>query len=242
MTDLKPVVLLLLAALAAAARPPYSPRPPQAGLRQQGFLDQGVLVIARAGTEVGREEFALRPVAGSRGEGGVLAVATVHYRDRELRAALELSGDHSPASYQLDVTTAGRLSQRLTGQFGRGRFSVRLVNPSGEVAREFPVPHMSVVLDDDIFDQVYFLPRPDAAPVRISVVRPRQTTLVAAEVRNLGPDTVSVAGTGLPAQHYVVVLPGDDRREFWLSPAGNLLKVAVPGSGITATRLSPPGR
>jgi hypothetical protein len=210
--------------------------------RAQGFLDQGVFVIARDGNEIGREEFAIRPVAGGRGQGGVLAVATVRYRDRELKAALELTGDHVPVSYQLDVTTAGRLAQRLTGQLGRGRFSVRIVTPSGEVAREFPVPAGAVVLDDDVFDQYYFVPRANGAPEQVSIVRPRQTTLVTAEVRSLGPDTVVVAGHGIAAEHYAVILPGEDRREFWFSPSGDLLKAAIPGRHVTAIRLSLPSR
>jgi hypothetical protein len=213
-----------------------------AAARPQGFLDQGIFVIARAGTAIGREEFAVRPVAGGRGEGGVLAVATVRYQGRELRAALELTADHVPVSYQLDVTAAGRLVQRLSGQFGRGRFAVRIVAPSGEVAREFPVPASAVVLDDDVFDQYYFVPRANGAPERISVVRPRQTSLVSAEVSSLGRDTVVVGGRAVAAEHYAVVLPGEDRREFWFSPSGDLLKVALPGTGITATRLSLPGR
>ena len=210
--------------------------------RAQRFLDQGVFVITRDGNEIGREEFAIRPVAGGRGQGGVLAVATVHYRDRELKAALELTRDHVPVSYQLDVTTAGRLVQRLTGQFGRGRFSVRVVTPSGEVAREFPVPPGAVVLDDDVFDQYYVVPRANGAPEQVSIVRPRQTTLVTAEVRSLGPDTVFVAGHGIAAEHYAVILPGDDRREFWFSPSGDLLKAAIPGRQVTAIRLSLPSR
>jgi hypothetical protein len=226
-------VALLGTALLGA---PPAPRP------TQGFLDQGVFLIARDGNEIGREEYAIRQVAGRRGEGGVLAVATVHYRDRELKAALELTGDHTPVSYQLDVTSAGRLVQRLTGQFGRGRFAVRIVTPAGEVAREFPVPSGAVVLDDDVFDQYYFVPRANGAPEQVSVVRPRQTSLVAAEVRSLGPDTVVVGGHGVAAERYAVTLPGGDRREFWFSPAGDLLKAALPAGAITATRLSLTGR
>lgn len=208
----------------------------------QGFLDQGSFVITRDGEEIGREEFAIRPVAGSRGAGGVLAVATVRYRDRELRAALELTRDHVPVSYQLDITAAGRAVQRLTGQFGRDRFSVRIVTPAREIAREFPVPPAAVVLDDDVFDQYYFVPVASGAAERIAVVRPRQAALVTAELRSLGPDTVVVAGRRAAAVHYLVTLPGDDRREFWCSPSGGLLKAALPAGGIVATRLSLPPR
>lgn len=217
---------------AALLGTPPAVRPPQE------FLNQGVLLIARDGIEIGREEFAVRTTAGRRGEGGVLAVATVRYRDRELKAALELTGDHTPVSYQLDVTSAGRLAQRLTGQFGRGRFSVRIVTPGGEVAREFPVPPGTVVLDDDIFYQYYFVPRPKGAPEQVSVVRPRQTSVVTGEVRSLGLDTVAVGGRGVTAEHYALDLPGGDRREVWFSAAGDLLKAAIPSSAIIATRLS----
>ena len=209
---------------------------------QQGFLDQGTFVIARGGDEIGREEFAIRPVAGARGEGGMLAVATVRYRDRELRAALELTLAHVPVSYQLDVTAAGRVEQRLTGQFSRGRFAVRIATPAREVAREFAIPPAAVVLDDDIFDQYYFVPRANGAPEQVSVVRPRQSTLVVGEVRSLGHDTVLVGGRSVAAEHYVLTLHGDDRREFWFSASGDLLKVALPSGPITATRLSLPSR
>ena len=230
---------LLCAALLGASHPPVPAAPPAA---RQAFLDQGTFVIARDGDEIGREEFAIRPTAGGRGEGGVLAVATVRYRDRELRAALELTRDRVPVSYQLDVTAAGRLVERITGQFGRDRFSERVVTPAREVAREFPAPPGAVVLDDDVFDQFYFLPHAAGAPARITVVRPRQDTLVTADVQPLGPDTVLVGTRRVPADHYAVILPGNDRREVWFSPAGDLLKVAVPAAAITATRLALPPR
>jgi hypothetical protein len=209
---------------------------------QQGFRDQGTFVIARGGDEIGREEFAIRPVSGSRGEGGVLAVATVRYRDRELRAALELTRDHVPVSYQLDVTASGRVDERLTGQFARGRFSVRIATPAREVAREFPVPPAAVVLDDDIFNQYYFVPRASGAPEQVTVVRPRQSALVTGEVTSLGQDAVLIGGRSIAAEHYALTLPGDDRREFWFSASGDLLKVALPAGPITATRLSLPSR
>lgn len=209
----------------------------------QTFLDQGVFLITRAGAEIGREEFAIRATPGQQGHGGVLAVATVRYRDRELKTALELSTDHVPISYQLDITTSGRLAERLAGQFGRGRFSVRVVTQRGELAREFPVPPGAVVLDDDAFAQYYFIPRADnAAPEQVMLLRPRQTTVVAAEVRSLGPDSVIVGDHGVATQHYVMTLPGGDRRELWFTPAGDLVKVALPASSIVATRLSLPAR
>jgi len=209
----------------------------------QGFLDQGTFVITSGDNEIGREEFALRATPGRQGLGGVQAVATVRYRDRDYRAALELTTDHVPVSYQGDATAAGRVSERIIGQCGRGRCAVRVVTQTGEVAREFPVPPGFVVLDDDTFDQFAFLPRPAGdGPVRVMALRPRETRLVAAEIRSLGPDSVVIAERSVATQHYAIALPGSDVREFWLSTAGDLLRVAIPARAVTATRSSLPAR
>ena len=140
-------------AVAAAARPAPA----------QEFLDRGTFLIERAGNEVGREEFAIRSARA--GAGGILAVATVHYRDRELRPALDLTGDLQPVGYQLDVSSAGRVVERLSIQFGRGRIAVRLASQQREGLREFPAEPRIAVLDDDIFHQFYFLPRAAAGGV-----------------------------------------------------------------------------
>jgi hypothetical protein len=211
--------------------------------RAQGVLDQGVFVITSDGSEIGREEFDIRATPGRQGLGGVLAVATVRYRDRDYRAALELTSDRIPVSYRGDATTAGRVSERLMGQCGRGRCAVRVVTQAGEVAHEFPVPAPFVVLDDETFDQFSFVPRTaGTAPRRLAVVRPRQSDVVTAELRDLGPDSVAIAERSVAAEHYALTLPGSNVREYWLSPSGDLLKVLIPGSGITATRSSLPKR
>jgi hypothetical protein len=223
-----PIALVALGVLTAPSPPPG-----------QGFLDQGVFLIARDGIAAGREEFAIRRTPGKQGQGGMLAVATARFRDRELRAALELTADYIPVSYQVDVTSGGRLVERLNGQFGRGRFAVRIVTPTGEVAREFPVPRGTAVLDDDTYDQFYFLPRPDdGAPRRVTVLRPRRTRIDSGEVRAMGPDTVMVAGHAVLAARYSLRLSRGESWEFWFSASGDLLKVAVPGTSVTATRSS----
>jgi len=225
---------LVLAALGVLAAGPAA---------AQEFLDHGVFVITHEGTEIGREEFAISATPGRQGRAGVLAVATDHYRDREARAALELTNEHVPVSYQVDVYTAGHLTDRLSGQLARGRFALRIVSPVGEVVREFPVPADVVVLDDDGFVQFYFLPRPagdSAEPVH--VLRPREKAIVQGEVRAEGPDTVTVGSAAVPALRYALDLAGGGRWEFWFSPSGSLLKVALPARGIAAVRFSLPTR
>jgi len=229
------VIALVLVGAVLALAAPSGPA--------QGFLDQGTFVITSGDNEIGREEFAIRATAGRQGLGGVQAVATVHYRDRDYRAALELTTDHVPVSYQGDAMAAGRVAERLIGQCRRGRCAVRVVTQAGEVAREFPVPPLFAVLDDDTFDQFAFLPRASgAAPLPVMVLRPRETRVVAAEIRALGPDSVVIADRSVAAEHFAIALPGSDVREFWLSAAGDLLKVSIPGRAVTATRSSLPAR
>ncbi len=230
-----PVFRLAALLLVAAAVPRAA--------RAQSYLDQGVFVIKQDGNEIGREEFAVRTTPGRQGAGGVLAVSTARYRDHEYRAALELTSDNTPVSYQLDVTTGGRVTERLSSQFGRGRCAVRIASPSGEVAREFPIPARAAVLDDDAFDQFSFVPRPGAgASQSVGVVRPRQSGVVGATVRAVGDDSVLVGQRLMAARHYLLSLPAGDDREFWISTAGDLLKVTLRARGVTATRLAPPSR
>ena len=224
----------VLAALALLAAAPAA---------AQEFLDHGVFVISREGTEIGREEFAISATPGRQGRPGVLAVATDHYRDREARAALELTNAHVPVTYQVDVYAAGHLTDRLSGQLARGRFALRLVAPAGEVVREFPVPADVVVLDDDGFVQFYFLPRPAGDSTEpVHVLRPRQKAVVAGEVRAEGADTVTVGSAAVSALRYALDLAGGERWEFWFSPSGSLLKVTLPARGIAAVRFSLPTR
>ncbi len=214
--------------------------PPVPLLRAQEAADQGVLVITRDGAEIGREEYAIRPTAG---HPGLLAVATDEYRDREARVALELSEERVPVTFQVDVTAAGRVVERLSGQLGRGRFAVRLANQQGETVREFPVPQHITVLDDDGFALYIFLPRPTAgASLPVSLLVPRATRVVAASVRGAGPDSILLGARKVPANHFTLSLPGGETREFWCSPAGDLLQVAIPSRTIVATRSTPPQR
>jgi hypothetical protein len=219
-------VAVVLAAAAPAAR-------------AQEFLDRGTFVVERNGVEIAREDFAIRRAGG----GGVLAVASIHYRDRDLRPALDLSADLQPLSYQLDVSVAGRVTERVSAQFGRGRVAARVATQQREVLREFPAASGVAVLDQDAFHQFYFIPRGAAgASRRLQLFLPRVPAIVGADVRRLGPDTVRVAERPVPADRFVLRLDDGEAREFWFTPSGDLVRVAVPSSGIVATRTALPPR
>jgi hypothetical protein len=207
----------------------------------QEFLDRGTFLIERSGNEVGREDFAIRRTPARAGTGGILAVATAHYRDRELRPALDLRGDLRPVGYQLDVSAAGRVVERLSAQFGPGRISVRLASQQREVLREFPAAPGIAVLDDDVFHQFYFLPRAASGGVlALRLLRPRAPAIVGATVRRQDADTVTVGGHRLSADRFVLLLESGEERDFWFTADGDLLRVAIPSREIVATRTALP--
>lgn len=209
--------------------------------RSQEFLDRGTFVIERGGNEVGREDFAIRRSVGAGGGGGILAVATVHYHDRDLRPALELRGDLTPISYQIDVSVAGRVTERFSAQFARGRIAARVATQQREILQEFPVPAAVAVLDEDVFHQYYFLPRAAAGGTRsLRLMRPRGPTLVEGEVRRVGPDTVSIGSRTLAADRYALRIGAEEERLFWFTSDGDLLRVAEPAREIVATRTALP--
>jgi hypothetical protein len=220
-------------AVIAAARPASA----------QGFLDRGTFLIERAGNEVGREDFAIQLAPARAGAGSILAMATVHYRDRELRPALNLSGDLQPVSHQLDVSSAGRVVERFSVQFGRGRIGVRMASQQHEVLREFPAEPGIAVLDDDVFHQFYFLPRAASGGVlSLRLLLPRIQAIVGGTVRRIGADTVSVGGRSIPADRFTLLLDTGEERDFWFTASGDLLRVAIPSREIVATRTAPPPR
>ena len=212
-------------------------------LTAQEFLDRGTFVIARGGSEVGREEFAIRPTVGRQGQSGVLAVSTVRENGRELRHALELTADHTPVTFQQTESAGGRVVRRLSAQLAGLRFSARLTSADGEAAREFPVRAPAVVLGDDAFNEYYFVPRPtDDTPRAVSVVRPGDARATAGTVEALGTDTVTIGDRTVAARRFALRLQDGEERLFWVTDSGDLVRVALPATGTTATRSEPPRR
>lgn len=225
------------ARLAALVAIPLAAAP---AARAQDFLDRGTFVIERAGTEVGREDFAIRRTTGG-GPSAILAVATVHYHDRDLRPALELTGDLLPLSYGVDISVRGRVVERFNAQFARGRIAARLATQQREVLREFPAPTVVAVLDDDAFHQYYFLPRAAAGGTRtLRLLLPRAPALVEASVTRVGPDTVTVAGRSLSADRFTLRIADGEERLFWFTASGDLLRVAIPRRELVAIRTALP--
>jgi len=209
-------------------------------LAAQELFDRGVFVISVGGSEVGREEFALRPGTG-RGAagGGLLAVSTTRTQGREIQRALEVTREYVPLSFQQTETAGGRVVARVSAQLAGIRFSARITSQDGETAREFPVRPPAIILSDESYAAFYFVPRPDQGQRQIAVVNPATARSAAGTVEALGDDTVLVAEQRLPARRFRLTVSGAERH-YWFTPSGDLLQVAEPARSLVATRAELP--
>ena len=101
-----------------------------------GMIDEGVLVVRRDSQEVARETFRLRERRPGDPAGGWLLDASARWpgpgsRTTALTPVLELAADTAPAALGYDVSADGK-SERITGQPGPGRFTLRYLLPGVE--------------------------------------------------------------------------------------------------------------
>ncbi len=219
---------LLGAALAAAP----------ARAATQEFADRGVFVIERGSAETGRVEFAVRRTVG---KGGLLLVAATRTPAHDLDVALELSRDSMPVSFQQTETVGGRVVRRVSATVSGGRFSARASSAESEVARQLRVSSPLLILGEEDYAAFAFLPRPDSGTTRtVTVFRTADLTSAIGLVDGGIADSVRIQGRQLPCRRFALHFPDGEERRFWISPEGRLLKVAIPGSGILATRAEPP--
>ena len=231
----------LLPALLALAAAPGLPGVAAAAGAQVVTVDEGSFTVTRGGAKLGREEFRIvrQPAAG-----GVAYVArgVGAYGERRITPALQSDSIGAPLRYQVEVRVTGAVDQRLTGQTGGGRFTAQVQTPTGEASREYLLPPASVVLDDEVYHQYYFLALhrrrdPGAAfPVLVPRRNQQGTMRVTASV----PERLTIGGQPLDAAHLTLADPSGARRDVWLDAQGRVLKVAVPASDVVALRDDPP--
>jgi hypothetical protein len=204
--------------------------------------DEGTFTVTREGARIGREEFRIvrQPVAG-----GVEYVARGlgAYGDRRITAALQTDALGVPLRYQVDVRNGTNTESRLTAQVVHGRFSSQVRTARGEAASEYATGDGTVVVDDDIFHQFFFLSlggRLGGPSTEVSVLVPRRNVQGTVRVTRSGVDAVTVGGQSLAATKWVLTSPGGPERDVWLDAGGRVLKVAIPAQGVVAVRDDPP--
>jgi hypothetical protein len=208
---------------------------------QTATVDEGTFTVSRAGVTLGREEFR---IVRQPGASAFTARATVAYGERRIAPALQADEQGSPERYQVEVRRGGAVEQRVTAQAAGTHLRAQIQGEGGEAAREFLLEPGTVVVDDELYHQYYFVVRragAAGAATRVPVVAPRLGTQRPLWVTLQGTEQVTVGGQALEARHYVLAdRAGGGRREVWADAQGRILRVTLPGEGLTAVRNDPP--
>ena len=198
-------------------------------------VDEGIFVISRNGTPVGRESF--RIVRGPSASGDVYrATAQLSIGDRKVVPDLSADSTGSTLAYRVSVLDGSEMTVSLQARTRPGRFSSLMKTPQGEASKDYVVPQGVVVLDDEISHQIYFVGLSGRRSGALTVIDPRGNSQVQASLESAGFGPVEVGGRTTQASHFILTAPGFARREFWLDRAGLVLKVAIPERGIVAQR------
>lgn len=201
-------------------------------------VDEGTFRVTVEGREVGTEEFAITGAAG----GEITAVGRVRLRlpegTLELDPRLRARGAGAdPVEYQVEV--GGSSPRKIVGTVGGGRFSAKIVTPTGEQLREYVASSGAVVLDEGVAHHYYFLAQRTHAG-RVPVIVPRENRQVMATVEQRGEERVEIAGTPVDAFHLVVTPQGGDEHHVWVDVLNRVLRVDVPARAYRAERTAVP--
>ncbi len=212
---------------------------PAAARAQNQTLDEGTFRIMVAGHEVGRETFSIRE-SGAGSDAVVVAQGRVTLDNRTVNSSLELTGAKlRPAVYQVQIEGDGE--KRIAGRLAGGRFSAKIVSPSGEQMREYLAGDGAVVVDEGVAHQYYFVARAAAAgATTLPLLVPSENRQVMAQLSSAGQESVEVGGKRVPARHLVVTLRGGDARDVWVDDQGRILRVEIPARQYAAVRTSAP--
>jgi hypothetical protein len=227
------IVLPLAAALALTQVP-------------SGVIDEGVLVVRRDSQEVARETFHLRERRPGDPAGGWLLDAAARWpgpgsRTTTLTPVLELTADSAPAALGYDVVADGK-SERITGQPGPGRFTLRYLLPGVERARELPSGPRIVIADDSVFSLfllvAWHAPRgPAAGPTHVTAILPRMAGRATLTLTDLGIAATTVNRDPAMLRHVLIAGGPMGPVHVWLDRDGRLMKVEMPDRGLRAERL-----
>jgi hypothetical protein len=200
-------------------------------------IDEGSFTLFLGAERVGREEFSLRRVPdGDRVV--ILSQATIAWDARRLAPALRTTATGDPVSYQIEIRDDGRVTTMVTASVGGGRLSQRVVTDKGESARQFPLSPGTLILDEDVVHQYYFVAQRGAGTIPVLVPRRlgRESVVVSALA-----DTRVEIGTGtVTARHFTVTDAAGIVTDLWVDAAGRLLRLAVTARGFVAVRDEPP--
>ena len=201
------------------------------------IADEGSFTISVNGRTAGRENF--RITAMTRGEATeYVARADVTYGDRKLTPELHTDAQGAVVSYEVS-TRSGGATEKWKGDVTRARLTATITSGRGTAAREYIVPAGSVLLDDEIIHQHWFLAlrtRDGGIPVLV----PRQANIQAnATMSAVGQESVRIGNQDVATTHLRATISGDTH-DVWVDKSGRLVKVAIASKGLVAVRDDPP--
>jgi hypothetical protein len=202
-------------------------------------LDEGSFTVMRGGDRVGREDFSIRSSPGAGGEmlvaHGVVVIGT-----RRIEPSLNADSSGAVLKYQTDVRESGRSMVTYSGELARDHYRARASRPDGESSREFRLPPGTVVAEDEVIHQLWFIARRGAGAT-VPVLAPLRNVVETVHVELVGTEPLRIDSRDVDARHLRLRTEGTGAtRDVWLDSAGHLLKVVIPATKITAVRDDPP--
>lgn len=203
--------------------------------------DQGTFTVYVEDRQVGTEEFNITQ-AGTGASADFTATGRVRLGlpdgTLELDTRLRARGiGADPVDYQVSV--GGSAPSRTIGTVGGGRFSAKIVTPSGEQLREYVASNGAVVLDQGVAHHYYFLAQ-RSHQGRVPIIVPRENRQVIAQVTSRGEERTRVGGTEAMLFHLVVQPQGGDEQHVWVDALNRVIRVEIPARAWRAERTQIP--
>ncbi|HET7373938.1 MAG TPA: DUF6134 family protein [Gemmatimonadaceae bacterium] len=198
---------------------------------QGQVIDEGAFTVTKPGGQTETETFKI-----VRLDADLLqATGQLLSGGQRITSRLRTDASGTPVEYARTVWDGRAKIMEITAAATTGRLSVLTRNQRGdESMREYPLAGArSLILDDDLLHETYFVALSKPAAGRAQVINPRSAHAVSYTVTARGMEPIQVAGRTVTATHYSME-SGAVRRDFWLDAAGRLLRVEA--SGLKATR------
>jgi hypothetical protein len=204
-------------------------------MAQGRVIDQGTFTISKSGAPSSTESFRII----RRDDGQITATSHQVNGTRQTRTTLTADSTGMPTRYDVSVKDKNATVLTIAAQGRPGRFVSSTTTPPGdESVREYPLPMKSVLLDQGMLHQLYFIPLGKRSG-SFQVLDPHSPRLISASLTPKGLEPVDVGGKSITGTHYSLVA-GSVRYEFWIDAGGRLLRAELPTQGLVATREDAP--
>jgi hypothetical protein len=201
-------------------------------------VDQATFMISRKGAPVGRESFSIIRAPGPGGQVFRVTASSALGDDR-VGTTLATDSTGTPVLYDVTLSQRGEVLLRLRGSGRPDRFSVVVQSKGGEAAKEYQMRPGTMLMDEDLFHQFWFVPRA-AKDSQVTVISPRTLRREVLRIENVGVEALAIGGQDITARRLALIDAAGARREVWFDQLGRLLKVSIPEKGLIALRDDPP--